>query len=412
MNRKKTEKNRIIQNLVVLRGNILFSFYYTIKRWGDFYFYGSSKKITTVFEAKHRYEEDIQYNVLEEKLTSKVFIPEYLGTNCEKVLQFEIPNRYFAIIKECSIVGECECVLKDDYFILDLFCDKEQYRYNLEHSEWMYYKRKGKVKLLCNDSGKHYTKGILLCITASNNYFHFMFGAMTRLALINGIPQFDDWPLFIDKKAYDISSLRELLGILNKTDRKVIIIEDGGICKVDNLLVISESLLLPINVYGKLRGRDFRMDWDNALLVRKTCIDNISTTNTNMPRRIFVSRKSNQRIVNMSEIENIFIKHGFEIVYCEEMSFMEQVQLFNNAEFVAGPTGAALTNILFCNPGTKFICLIPKKSRFYSYSTIAGNLGLKSIFVDGKITRGNRYVAAWEYSCSERDCENAIKQLM
>ena len=408
----KTKKNRIIQNLIILRGNILFRFYYTIKRWGDFYFYGRLLKKTTVFEAKHIYEEDIQYNVLEEKLTSEVFIPEYLGTNCEKIVQFEIPDRYFAIIKECSIVGECECVLKDDYFILDLCCEKESYRYNLEHAERIYYKRNEKVKLYYNDSGKRYTKGILLCITASNNYFHFMFGAMTRLALINSISQFDDWPLFIDKKAYNISNLRELLGVINKTNRNVVVIDEGELCKVDDLLIISESLLLPTNVYGKLRSRDFRMDWDNALLVREACIDKITTTNNNTPRRIFVSRKSNRRIVNMSEIESIFIKYGFEIVYCEEMSFIEQVQLFNNAEFVAGPTGAALTNILFCNPGTKFICLIPKKARFYSYSTIAGNLGLKSIFVDGKITRGNRYVAAWEYSCSERDCENAIKQLM
>ena len=112
------------------------------------------------------------------------------------------------------------------------------------------------------------------------------------------------------------------------------------------------------------------MDWDNALLVRKTCIDSIPATNTNMPRRIFVSRKNNQIIVNMSEVENIFTNYGFEIVYCEEMSFMEQVELFNNAEFVAGLTGAAMTNILFCNPGTKFICLIPKKSRFYSYQQL------------------------------------------
>ena len=131
-----------------------------------------------------------------------------------------------------------------------------------------------------------------------------------------------------------------------------------------------------------------------------------------MPRRIFLARKNNQRIVNTSEIENIFIKYGFEIVYCEDLSFREQVRLFKNAEFVAGPTGAAMTNILFCNPGTKFICLIPKKFRFYSYSTIAGNLGLKSIFVDGKIIHRSRYVSACEFVCSVKDCENAIKQLL
>lgn len=52
---------------------------------------------------------------------------------------------------------------------------------------------------------------------------------MTKLALINSISQFDDWPLFLDKKAYDISSLRELLGFLNKTNRNVIVIDEGEV---------------------------------------------------------------------------------------------------------------------------------------------------------------------------------------
>ena len=408
---KKTENNRIIQNLIALRGNILFIIYNRIKRWGDFYFFGKVFNKTTTFEASRTYSEEVQYNVLEKKLLSKVYIPEYSG-GCQKIVSLEIPDRYTAIIRDCKIVGGCSFVLKNENIIYDLACDKESFRYDLNRGEYVYHK-KNKLKIKSNYSNENsYSKGILLCSFAANNYFHFIFAAMTKLALINSISQFDDWPLFIDKKAYNISNLRELLGVINKTNRNVVVIDEGELCKVDDLLIISESLLLPTNVYGKLRSRDFRMDWDNALLVREACIDKITTTNNNTPRRIFVSRKSNRRIVNMSEIESIFIKYGFEIVYCEEMSFIEQVQLFNNAEFVAGPTGAALTNILFCNPGTKFICLIPKKARFYSYSTIAGNLGLKSIFVDGKITRGNRYVAAWEYSCSERDCENAIKQLM
>lgn len=404
---------KMTQNLIKLRGNVLFSVYNRIKRWGDFYFYGTAYCKTTAFEASLTYSEDVQYSVLGKKLFSKVYIPEYCGWGLtENVVSLEIPNRFTEIIKNCKIVGGCSFVIKNDKLLYDMACDKEAYRYDLNHGEYVYHKN-NKLKLKNNYSNENsYSRGILLCTFAANNYFHFMFAVMTKLALTNSISQFDDWPLFIDKKAYDINSLRELLGILNKANRKVIIIDEGEVCKVDELLIVSDSLFLPDNVYGKMRIKDFRMDWDNALLVRKTCIDSIPATNTNTPRRIFVSRKSNQRIVNMSEIENIFIKHGFEIVYCEEMSFMEQVQLFNNAEFVAGPTGAAMTNILFCNPGTKFICLIPKKFRFYSYSTIAGNLGLKSIFVDGKIIHRNRYVSACEFVCSAKDCENAIQQLL
>lgn len=411
MNRK-TENNRILHNLIALRGNILFIVYNRIKRWGDFYFFGKVFNKTTTFEASRTYSEEVQYNGLEKKLLSKVYIPEYSGGTVKKIVSLEIPDRYTAIIRDCKIVGGCSFVLKNENIIYDLACDKESYRYDLNRGEYVYHK-KNKLKIKSNYSNENsYSKGVLLCSFAANNYFHFIFAAMTKLALINSISQFDDWPLFLDKKAYDISSLRELLGILNKTNRNVIAIDEGEVCKVDELLIVSDSLFLPDNVYGRLRIRDFRMDWENVLLLREACINNITTVNSNMPRRIFLARKNNQRIVNTSEIENIFIKYGFEIVYCEDLSFREQVRLFNNAEFVAGPTGAAMTNILFCNPGTKFICLIPKKFRFYSYSTIAGNLGLKSIFVDGKIIHRSRYVSACEFVCSVKDCENTIKQLL
>lgn len=95
--------------------------------------------------------------------------------------------------------------------------------------EYVYHK-KNKLKIKSNYSNENsYSKGVLLCSFAANNYFHFIFAAMTKLALINSISQFDDWPLFLDKKAYDISSLRELLGFLNKTNRNVIVIDEGEV---------------------------------------------------------------------------------------------------------------------------------------------------------------------------------------
>ena len=81
---KKTENNRIIQNLIALRGNILFIIYNRIKRWGDFYFFGKVFNKTTTFEASRTYSEEVQYNVLEKKLLSKVYIPEYSGGDCQK----------------------------------------------------------------------------------------------------------------------------------------------------------------------------------------------------------------------------------------------------------------------------------------------------------------------------------------
>lgn len=133
-NKKKT------QNLIKLRDNILFIFYCRVKRWGDFYFYGTAYCKTTAFDASLTYSEDVQYSVLGKKLFSKVYIPEYSG-GCQKIVSLEIPDRYTAIIRDCKIVGGCSFVLKNENIIYNLAFDKESYRYDLNRGDMFIIKR-------------------------------------------------------------------------------------------------------------------------------------------------------------------------------------------------------------------------------------------------------------------------------
>ncbi len=65
-------------------------------------------------------------------------------------------------------------------------------------------------------------------------------------------------------------------------------------------------------------------------------------------RRIYVSRRSaKRRILNEDELEPILQLHGFEIVEPERMNFDDEIRLFSQAEFVIGPHGAGISNILF-----------------------------------------------------------------
>ena len=76
--------------------------------------------------------------------------------------------------------------------------------------------------------------------------------------------------------------------------------------------------------------------------------------------RIYISRKNTRArsITNESAIENLFQQHGFDIIDTSLFSFTEQVKLFKNAKIIASPTGAAMANLAFCQPGTKIICLV------------------------------------------------------
>jgi hypothetical protein len=78
-------------------------------------------------------------------------------------------------------------------------------------------------------------------------------------------------------------------------------------------------------------------------------------------RRLWISRgrARNRRLRNEEEIFSILAPLGFEKVELEGMSFRGQVDLFAQAETVAGPHGAGMTNLMFAPRGARVLELFP-----------------------------------------------------
>lgn len=77
-------------------------------------------------------------------------------------------------------------------------------------------------------------------------------------------------------------------------------------------------------------------------------------------RRLLVARKGPARTIhNIEQLQAFLSKYDFETVYLEGLSMVDQILLFQSAEFVISPHGAGLANLLFCEPGTKVIELMP-----------------------------------------------------
>jgi hypothetical protein len=78
-------------------------------------------------------------------------------------------------------------------------------------------------------------------------------------------------------------------------------------------------------------------------------------------RRLFVSRRHfpGRQLVNEAQVVDVFERYGFEVVFPEELSLLEQARLFASASAIAGVKGAALTNMVFCPPETVVIVMSP-----------------------------------------------------
>jgi len=95
-------------------------------------------------------------------------------------------------------------------------------------------------------------------------------------------------------------------------------------------------------------------------------------------RRLYVSRKdaASRNLINEDAVITLLEQYGFESVQLSEYDFNEKIALFQQSESVVGLTGAGLTNIMFCDKGTKLLELFPPSFIHYLYSSIATHLDL------------------------------------
>ena len=84
----------------------------------------------------------------------------------------------------------------------------------------------------------------------------------------------------------------------------------------------------------------------------------------NSNRKIYISRinsHDSRKLINEADLENELKMNGVDIIRAEELSIEEQIEVFSSASTVIGPHGAGFTNILFCNPGFRFVELFSDK---------------------------------------------------
>lgn len=80
-------------------------------------------------------------------------------------------------------------------------------------------------------------------------------------------------------------------------------------------------------------------------------------------RLIFVSRADadRRRVANESAIRDRLRESGFEVLTLNGLSIKEQQRLFASAAIICSPHGAALTNLVWCGPGTVIIDLLSER---------------------------------------------------
>lgn len=202
-------------------------------------------------------------------------------------------------------------------------------------------------------------KGICVFGSGAFNWFHWLIEAVPRAILAQGLPsKYDSYPLLVPMSCREGSSFEAALKPFAGT-REIIRIPDIKTTLVRELIQIEPPTFAPAHVRNNAwpEPQDYRQDIAFFQLFRQRMLEVHQIKPGKGPKRLFLARARSQseleRDFNQDELLRIAETFGFMAVQPERLSLREQLQLYYDADFVIGPSGAAWTNTLFCKAGTR-----------------------------------------------------------
>lgn len=198
--------------------------------------------------------------------------------------------------------------------------------------------------------------GIHLTGEHEANYFHWVCELLPRLHLYEKMASETDLPLLVsaglNKNLYDF------IDLICSRKRKLKYLDPGMSYRVAQLVYPSDTSRI-LDVYDRAPSTESTYLSVPLLKDMVATIKNaVALRDEGERKRIFVRRCSAYRkLLNEAEVEGFFVGHGFEPLDPGELSVRDQIALFSKADVIVGPSGAALTNILWCRGGTKVFVL-------------------------------------------------------
>ncbi|MEO6907027.1 MAG: glycosyltransferase family 61 protein [Abditibacteriaceae bacterium] len=310
-----------------------------------------------------------QYFVLHSAHTISRTKPKTLGNDIDREfanrLEYNSPATFIAVIPDGRVAGH-SVITSDDYLLADVSIEATVLPKNAEkHSIF---------KSAFLPPIRHVPGHIAVLSAAhcENNYFHWMFNLLPRIELLRhggfDISNIDAFVVNNSTLSFQKETLA-LLGISNLLDGKANPHIQADVLIVPSLPGVMGDI--PKWVCNFLR-REFLKPWERSEVTH--------------PKLIYIRRKNAKyrKLAKEDTLIGLVKDHGFEVFELESLKFQEQVSLFNSARVVVAPHGAGLTNLVFCNPGTKVIEMFSPKYVNGCYWALSNHVELDYYYLLGE----------------------------
>lgn len=318
------------------------------------------------------------YNkTLRNSIKGEVFLPTSIiekGISVSVTLPaieiFGLQDVYFCTDSTAFLSKDC----KEIYFEQTKTFSKD---YNiLYNTSTMHFHSHHLVKLTNYPKIERKEEALFLAGTFTFNYFHFLIEMMSKIQFLNKIPNFENLIIAVDAVVEKNENLKTILSFFIKSNEIEYLPENTFYNFKKTWHITAPNSTVPNIAEGEKYQADFTLiSKESVEYVRNICLQNfdIQQVKVKAISKMFLARKSKFRKYNEDEILNIATKFGFEPVYFEDCNIHEQIFYVQNADYIVGPSGAAWTNIIFCEENkTKGLMWLGKVwGDFSVFSTLA-----------------------------------------
>lgn len=202
---------------------------------------------------------------------------------------------------------------------------------------------------------KELTYILLFDFWSYNNYYHWMVDSLPRLLLVEKELKDKNYSLLLP----DTCS-KFIFETLTCFDiGKITLIKKGTYFH-------SQQLLLPYYTVGS-----GRIHPEYTSMIRRRFLEKIPASSTKS--RVYISRNKQKarRVYNENEVINVLTPLGFEIVYFEDLTLIQQIELAKGIEIAVSSHGANMTNTMFMPNNSKVLELIREDEPNFCYWALA-----------------------------------------
>jgi glycosyl transferase family 61 len=263
----------------------------------------------------------------------------------------------------------------------------------------------GNRALVCRQTRPHDRNCDYIFIGYNRNYYHWLIDELPRLLSVEKCPELSESPILVDFHA-DAWQV-ELLDRLGIDGSRLHRVEFRQAVRFDRLIV-------PSRLSTKMVAHP-----DAVRFMRDRVVPHADAMSPQPGKRLYVTRGSNNvrtsSLVNERSVIDKFKKANFRFVDPGKLKIREQIDLFADAEVIAGPGGAGMANALFAPRKAKILELSSASMLCETFGSITSILGQEHWWCAG--ISYPRSFPAWlwttfDYEISARDIDLCFERLL